>query len=102
MYFYTSDKWSYNQDNQECAKTNSDLQEYKLRHLIRSPVRLLTRNGWSQVKLIGEKVMASKWEGQEVKSSYLLSGKALVRVVTARDPYDYPFNLLVKVEEFPF
>jgi hypothetical protein len=54
------------------------------------------------VKLIGEKVMGYSWDGVELKDSYKLTGKALVRVVTAHETYDYPFNLDVEANEIPF
>jgi hypothetical protein len=37
--------------------------------------------------------MASSWRGEEIKGSYRLTGKASIRVVTARETYDYPLNL---------
>jgi hypothetical protein len=33
---------------------------------------------------------------------YKLTGKALVRVVTAHETYDYPLNLDVEANEIPF
>jgi hypothetical protein len=102
IYFYTGKGWSYKQVGQECAQTKADFEDYALRHLIRPPVPRLSKGGWAQVKLIGEKVMGYSWDGVELKDSYKLTGKALVRVVTAHETYDYPLNLDVEANEIPF
>ena len=102
IYFYTGKGWSYKQDGQECAHTKADFEDYVLRHLIRSPVQRLAKDGWAQIKLVGEKVMGYSWNGNELKDEYQLTGKALVRVVTGRETYDYPLSLEVEVCEFPF
>jgi hypothetical protein len=101
IYFYTGKRWAYKQDGQDCPQTKADFEDYELRHLIRPPLTRLTKNGWGQVKLVGEKV-CYKWDGHEIKDSYKLSGKALVRVVTERETYDYPLNLEIEVSEMPF
>jgi len=102
IYFYMGKAWSFRQDNQECAQTKSDLEEFHLRHLIRSPVRRLTKDGWAQVKLVGEKLMGYSWQGKELQDSYQLTGRALVRVLSARETYEYPLSLEVEVSYLPF
>lgn len=102
IYFYTGKGGSYTQDGQECPQTSGDVEDYPLRHLIRPPVPRLARDGWAQVKLVGKKVLGYTWDGKELEDSYKLSGRALIRVVTVRDTYDYPLNLDVEVSEIPF
>lgn len=102
IYFYTGGGWAYKQDGQDCPKTKADFEDYTLKHLIKSPVARLPRGGWAQVKLIGEKVIAWSWKGDEIKDSYKLSGKALIRVLTANSVFDYPLNIELEVAEFPF
>ncbi len=70
--------------------------------MIRSPVPRLPKDGWAQVKLIGTKVLGYTWDGVDLKDSYQLTGKAVVRVQTAHETYDYPLNLDVEVFEIPF
>jgi hypothetical protein len=101
-YFYSGKGWSFRQDNQECAQTSSDIPGFKTRHLIRPPVRRLTKGAWAQIKLVGEKVMGYSWEGTELKDSYRLTGTTVVRVIAARGTYDSPINLDVEASEFPF
>src|SRR6185437_14105785 len=74
IYLYTGKKWSYKQDGQDCAQTSADYGDYALRHLVRSPVPRLPKDGWAQVKLVGQKVMGYSWEGKELQDSYKLSG----------------------------
>ena len=102
IYFYTGKGWSYKQDGQDCAQTSGDVDDFDARHLIRSPVPRLAKDGWAQVKLVGEKVMGYKWAGAELKDTYKLAGRALIRVVTEHSTYDYPLNIEVEVSEFPF
>lgn len=102
IYFYTGKGWLYKQDGQDCAQTTADYEDYVLRHLIRSPVPRLSKNGWAQVKLVGEKVMGYSYEGRELKDSYKLTGRAVIQVVTSREIYDYPLNIDVEASEFPF
>jgi hypothetical protein len=102
IYFYTGKGWRFTQDNQECLNTISDLTEYKLRHLIRSPVRRVIKGSWSQVKLVGQKVLAYSFDGEELKDSYRLTGRAVVRVITATETFENIINLEVAVDETPF
>lgn len=102
IYFYTGKGWRYKQDGQDCAQTKADFEDYALRHLIRSPVPRLSKGGWAQVKLVGEKIMGYSYEGKELKDSYKLTGRSVVRIVTSKETYDYPLNLDVEVSEFPF
>nr|WP_249208546.1 nucleoside 2-deoxyribosyltransferase [Acetobacter okinawensis] len=102
IYFYTGKGWSFTQDGQECAQTSASLHDYTHRHMIRSPVSRLPANGWAQVKLVGKKILGATWDGSELQNSYKLVGRVLVRVVTARDNYDYTLNLDVSIDDMPF
>jgi hypothetical protein len=65
-------------------------------------VRRFTKGDWAQVKLVGEKVVASSWNGEEIKEKYRLIGRSVVRVVTSDSTYDYQIDLDVEAEDIPF
>ncbi|MGJ0534443.1 hypothetical protein [Methylocystis sp.] len=102
IYFYTGGGWKFKQDGHDCAATKAEFEGYSLRHMLKVPLSRVPKGGWAQIKLEGEKTMAATWEGRELKDSYKLTGKALVRVMTENDTYDYPLNLDLEVSEFPF
>jgi hypothetical protein len=101
IYFYTGRGWKFAQDNQECPSSESDLSDFQLRHFVKPPVRRLPAGGWAQLKLAGRKFLA--YAGDEpLKDSYRLTGKSLVRILTTEGTNNYPIDIDVEVEEFPF
>lgn len=101
VYFYTGPGWQFTLDNQECLSSPSDLPDFQLRHFIKSPIRRLTSGGWAQFKLVGRKFIAFASD-EPLKDSYRLNGRAVMRINTADGVNDYPIDIDVKVEEFPF
>jgi hypothetical protein len=103
LYFYSGDGWKFTQDDQECLSTRSDKDGFKLRHMIRMPVRRIERNGgWAQIKLKGKKTIASTFKGQKLVDKYRLTGPAMVKIVMRENVLDYRFDLDFETEEFPF
>jgi hypothetical protein len=101
IYFYTGRGWRFDQDNQECLSSPSDLPDFHLRHFVKSPIRRLPAGGWAQLKLGGRKHLA--YAGDEpLKDSYRLTGRALMRINTTEGANDYPIDIDIEVEEFPF
>lgn len=102
VYFYCSKGWRIFQDQKECPSTESDIPDLKTRHFLTPPVRRLNRKAWAQLKFSGEKVLAYAAMGEELKDSYRLSGRAIIRLVTAEGHFDFDLNPDVTVEEVPF
>jgi nucleoside 2-deoxyribosyltransferase len=102
IYFYGGPDWRYRQDGHECPEAKSDIPDYRSRYLVRPPLPRLTHGGWAQIKLVGEKNIATAYSGEKLKDEYELTGRALVRIVTKRGNFDYALNLTVKISEFPF
>lgn len=102
IYFYSSKGWTLRQDGKECPSTDSDLPDFPARHFLTPPVRRLNRNSWAQVKFSAKRVLAFASKGQELKDSYRLTGKSLIRLVTVEGNFDYEFPLDVSLDEIPF
>jgi nucleoside 2-deoxyribosyltransferase len=102
IYFYSNKGWTLRQDGKDCPTTDSDLPEFPARHFLTPPVRRLNRQSWAQLKFSAKRILAFATEGQELKDSYRLTGRALIRLVTVDGNYDYEFPLDVKIDEIPF
>jgi nucleoside 2-deoxyribosyltransferase len=102
IYFYSNRGWTLRQDGKDCPTTDSDLPDFPARHFLTPPVRRLNRNSWAQLKFAAKRILAFATEGQELKDSYRLTGRALIRLVTVDGNYDYEFPLDVTIDEMPF
>lgn len=102
IYFYSNKGWTLRQDGRDCPTTDSDLPDFPARHFLTPPVRRLNRNSWAQLKFSAKRILAFATEGQELKDSYRLTGRALIRLVTVDGNYDYEFPLDVTIDEIPF
>ncbi len=102
IYFYSNKGWTLRQDGKDCPTTDSDLPDFPARHFLTPPVRRLNRQSWAQLKFSAKRILAFATEGQELKDSYRLTGRALIRLVTVEGNYDYEFSLDVKIDEIPF
>lgn len=102
IYFYSRKGWSLRQDGKECPSTDSDLPDFSARHFLTPPVRRLNKNSWAQMKFSAKRILALASKGQELKDSYRLTGKSLIRLVTVEGNFDYEFPLDVSVDEVPF
>lgn len=102
IYFYSKKGWTLRQDGKDCPTTDSDLPGFPARHFLTPPVRRLNRNSWAQLKFSAKRTLAFATEGQELKDSYRLTGRVLIRLVTVDGNYDYEFPLDVTIDEIPF
>ncbi len=101
-YFYSTEGWVIFQKEQMCASTNSDIPDFDKRHLLELPIRILNKDSWAQVKFRSTKTLARAWAGEEMKESYKLRGRSILRLITSEGNYDYELSIDVTVEEFPF
>lgn len=102
VHIYLGKGWTFSQNGQVCPKTSSDLQHFEERHAFTPPMRRINPQGWAQVIAVGEKTVQNVFNGGELKNSYTISGRLLVRVVTASRHYDFESTLSVEVEDLPF
>ena len=102
IYFYSNKGWTLRQDGKECPSTDSDLADFPARHFLTPPVRRLNKNSWAQVKFSAKRVLAFAQKGQELKDSYRVTGKSVIRLVTVEGNFDYEFPLDVTLDDIPF
>ena len=62
------------------------------------------KNGWSQIEIITQRVLAQAWKGDVLEDKYTLARRALLRVETADGNIDheFEFNLEVRSDEILF
>jgi hypothetical protein len=75
---------------------------YKKRHFIKSPVTRLGRNGWAPINIVGEKLVATAFRGEQLQDNYELTGYALVKVRTSKGDFDSRIDLKVTADYIPF
>lgn len=102
IYFYCGKGWNLYQDGKECSTTDSDLPDFTARHFLTPPIRKFHRNSWAQLKFRTEKVLAWAHDGDELKDSYRVSGRSIIRLVTSEGNYDYEISLDAEVNDYPF
>ncbi len=102
LYFYCTKRWKINQDGRECGSTASDLPIFEQRSFLSPPVRRLAPGGWAQVKFSSKSTLATTFRGEELKDSYKVTGRSLLRIVTSDGNYDHEVAVDAVIEEFPF
>lgn len=102
IYFYSSKGWSLTQDGKDCPSTESDIKGFSTRHFITPPLRKLHKNSWAQLKIKTTKILSWAEEGEELKDSYKINGKAIVRLVTSEGNFDYELTIDTTCDEVLF
>jgi hypothetical protein len=54
------------------------------------------------VKFSAKRILAFASKGQELKDSYRVTGRSIIRLVTVEGNFDYEFPLDVTIDELPF
>ena len=101
-YFYSTSGWILFQDGRECSSTDSDIPDFKRRHFLVLPLRRLQKNSWAQIKFEAKRILASALRGEELKDSYKLTGRSILRLVTSQGNVDYDLSVDVSIDENPF
>ncbi len=102
VYFYCGKGWELLQDGKIVPSTESDVKPFSYRHFLASPIRRLHKDAWSQLVFEASKTVGYATKGQELKDSYKVSGKAMLRIVTAEGNIDHEFRIDVEADEIPF
>ena len=102
VYFYSTKSWSLKQDNKECSSTKSDISGFELRHFLVPPIRRLHKGSWAQLKFESNKLFAYATKGEEIKDSYRVSGRSIIRLVTSEGNFDFKISIDTVCDEIPF
>lgn len=101
-YIYSGDGWTLSQNGSECPSTKSDLPVFKLQHFVTPPVKRLTKGGWAQFEVKSKRVMARAYLGDEIKDSYKITGRAVLRLATSEGNLDHEFIIDTEAIDMPF
>lgn len=101
-YIYSGEGWTLYQDRKECSSSNSDVRPFSVRHFLNVPVRRLRRSQWVQISYNAKKTVAFSFKGEEIKDSYRINGKSILRLVTSEGYFDYEFSIDVVADDIPF
>jgi nucleoside 2-deoxyribosyltransferase len=102
IYFYTGYDWQFSQDDKLCPKTAADVQPFSHMYFMKPPVVMLQPSSWAQVELKGTRLIAAKWRGDEIKESYSMNGRGLLRFVTSTGTYDHEISVALSLDSIPF
>lgn len=105
IYVYGGKSWTFKQNGQECPSADSDLPapwSEAACHFLTPPVRKLVKGQWAQLSYEMTKLMASTLRGEELKDSYPVRGKKIIRLVTTEGNFDYEIFINTTVDEIPF
>jgi len=102
LYLYAGNKWNLFQDGKTCAHTDSDIAPFKYRYFLSPPTPRIGKKAWSQVSCVGKRVLAEAWRGDEIKYTYTLGGRGILRLVVDSGNYDHHFDFNIEVTDFPF
>ena len=102
IYFYSTRSWVVYQDGKECPSTQSDIDGFEIRHFLKPPIRKLPKGSWGQLKFDSKKTIAMAIKGEELKNSYRIGGRTILRMVTSEGNFDYAFTIDVMAEALPF
>jgi hypothetical protein len=98
IYFYTGNDWQIYQGDKKCSSTEADLSGFKHRHFLLSPIKRLQKSGWAQLGFRSQRTVATAWQGEELKDSYPISGRSVLRLVTDKGPFDYEIPIDVTAD----
>ena len=102
IYFYCKKAWTIYQDDKECPSTESDIPKFSRRHFLKPPVRKLHKKSWAQLKFNSKRTLAYAFKGEELKDSYPLTGRVILRLITSEGPLDYELYIDTTADELPF
>ena len=102
LYFYSTAGWRLTQGQEECPSTESDVVGFTRRHFLTPPIRRLQAKAWAQIRFRATKLLAWAVKGEELKDSYQVHGRAILRLVTSEGYFDQELSIDVEVDEIPF
>jgi nucleoside 2-deoxyribosyltransferase len=102
IYFNTGKGWKFTQDGQPCASRQSDIDSYSESHFVKAPVRRLQANSWAEIAIAGKKVLELHSKDKVFKDKYKVAGRAMIQIFTSDGTFNFPVDLDVDVDEYPF
>lgn len=101
-YFFSTSVWTLEQDRKTCPSSHSDDTDFDKRHFLNVPIRRIRPGGWAQIQFAAKRTFGWSFNGDDLKDSYRVTGRSMLRLVTSEGNADYEFSIDVEVDSFPF
>lgn len=102
LYLYTGKEWKISQNEINCEEGDSDLKGFKHMYLLSPPRNKIPKKNWLPLIFAAERELDNTFGGEELKDSYSIIGRAVLRIVTASGTFDHQISINVTAMEFPF
>ena len=103
LYFYAGNSWQITQNGLNCERGDSDLADYKYLYLLSPPRNKIPKNSWLPLIFTAKRHLDDTFRGEELKDSYPVAGRAILRIVTSSGTFDHQILIDVEVsDEIPF
>jgi hypothetical protein len=102
IYIYSQKPWKLTQDGNKLPTTQSDVKGFNHRYFIKPPIDTLMKGGWTQSEIKAQFIIATRWRGDEIKDSYTIGGKLLMKINTDKETFDFELIITQHVDELPF
>jgi hypothetical protein len=101
LYFYAGKEWKISQNGINCERGDSDRIDFKYMYLLSLSRNKIPKKHWLPLIFKAERELGNIFEA-ELKDSYLITGRAVLRIVTASGTFDHQISINVNVMDLPF
>ncbi|MCF8355619.1 MAG: nucleoside 2-deoxyribosyltransferase [Melioribacteraceae bacterium] len=104
VFVYTGSSWTIFYDNKLCKNTESEIEPYKIRHIIRPDFNTLPAKDWLPIDIQMKKRVYSEWDKEIRKEKYEISGILRIDVHCESENYktEEKINLVAEYDDLPF
>ncbi len=102
IYLYSIKMWSIKQNGKNLSYRKSDLKPYNYKYQLITDVTKIPLNGWNQIELNISRILAQKWDGEEIRENYTIQGNMVIEIVTDKGSFSKKIPISVYVDTLPF
>lgn len=104
LFVHTGSDWSAFFDEKQCKHTESNIEPFKLRHIIRPDFNNLPVKNWLPIDIKMKKRVYTKWKDETKKDSYNLAGVIKIEVLFESNSFttEETINTIVEYDDLPF
>lgn len=99
---HTMQKWEVSILGRLLPYHTSEQERFVYQYQFKPEIVKIAQNGWSQVELRLQRRIASKLNGDEIKSNYTVNGEVLVQLITAKKVEPFEFSLSQTINALTF
>jgi hypothetical protein len=102
IYFYTANDWKITQNNVNCEQSDSNRKDFKYLYLLSPPRNKIPKKSWLPLNFTTERYLDDTFNGKELKDSYPVNGRAILRIITPSGTFDHQILINVVASDLPF